>query len=161
MAIDREMAGHYMADLNWDGAIQDLSACARYLKSKGCRKVAVTGFCLGGALSFAAAAVLPDDISAAAPFYGIPDQSKYDLTKITIPVQAHFGEKDDIVGFSSKSDYGPLLEKLKAANVNVQFCTYDCGHAFANPQSVLGTYNKEMADLAYSRMFDFLHKNCA
>ena len=39
VAIDREEAGHYMAGLNWDGAVQDLTAGAIYLKKIGCTKV--------------------------------------------------------------------------------------------------------------------------
>lgn len=40
VAIDREEAGHYMQGLDWDGAIQDLSAGASYLKTAlGCTKV--------------------------------------------------------------------------------------------------------------------------
>lgn len=38
VAIDREEAGHYMQGLNWDGALQDVSAGAAYLKSIGCTK---------------------------------------------------------------------------------------------------------------------------
>ncbi len=43
--------------------------------------------CMGGALAFSAALVLDDVISAAGPFYGIPDQRKYQLENIKIPVQ--------------------------------------------------------------------------
>ena len=39
VAIDREEAGHCMQGLDWDGAVQDLSAGAKYLKSLGCTKV--------------------------------------------------------------------------------------------------------------------------
>ncbi len=43
--------------------------------------------CMGGALAFASAVVLDDVVSAVGPFYGIPDQQKYQLEKIKIPVQ--------------------------------------------------------------------------
>ena len=82
-----------MDNLDWQGAIQDISAAARFLKLRGCVKVGVTGFCMGGALAFASAALLPDDISAAAPFYGIPSPQLCDLATIKIPVQCHFGAK--------------------------------------------------------------------
>ena len=38
-----------------------------------------TGFCMGGALALAAAALLPEEISAAAPFYGIPRSDLCDV----------------------------------------------------------------------------------
>ena len=57
---------------------------------------------MGGALSLAAAADLGSDVVAvSAPFYGIPNQSKFNLESIKIPVQAHFGKRDHVKGFSS------------------------------------------------------------
>ena len=35
IATDHETAGHYMSDLDWPGAVQDISAAAKYLKGKG------------------------------------------------------------------------------------------------------------------------------
>ncbi len=61
----------------------------------------VTGFCMGGALTFAAATLIPKDVpqlAAAAPFYGIPSPQLCDVTTIKIPVQAHFGEQDILEG---------------------------------------------------------------
>ena len=51
---------------------------------------------MGGALALAAAALLPEEISAAAPFYGIPSSDLCDVGKIKAPVQAHFGSKDTL-----------------------------------------------------------------
>ena len=65
-------------------------------------QIGVAGFCMGGALSLAAAADLGSDVVAAsAPFYGIPNQTKFNLESIKIPVQAHFGKRDHVKGFSS------------------------------------------------------------
>ncbi len=36
--------------LDWAGAIQDIRGAILYLKSKGCKKVGLTGFCMGGAV---------------------------------------------------------------------------------------------------------------
>ncbi len=36
---DREEAGHLMHGLDWPGALQDIVAAAKFLKSKGCAKV--------------------------------------------------------------------------------------------------------------------------
>ena len=35
VATDRETAGHYAADLDWPGAVQDIAGAAKYLKEKG------------------------------------------------------------------------------------------------------------------------------
>jgi len=39
VAVDREDAGHCMEHLDWDGAVNDISAAAKYLLSAGCTKV--------------------------------------------------------------------------------------------------------------------------
>lgn len=52
----------------------DLRAALAYLKSCSSvnpDRVGVTGFCLGGGLTFFTACKLSDEITAAAPFYGI------------------------------------------------------------------------------------------
>lgn len=125
----------------------------------GCKKVGVTGFCMGGALSLASAALIPEEISAAAPFYGIPSSELCDVGKIKIPVQAHFGSKDHIVGFSSAKDAEALKQKLDAGGVNYELYMYDTGHAFTNPTSE--SYTKEICDLALGRMVEFMKKHLA
>ena len=54
---------------------------------------------MGGALTIAAA-TLNQDFDAVAPFYGIPDLTKFDVSKITARFEAHFGELDNHKGFS-------------------------------------------------------------
>lgn len=156
VATDRETAGHYMSGLDWSGAVKDISGAAKYLLSKGCTKVGVTGFCMGGALSLASAA-LAKEISAAAPFYGIPSAELCDVGQIKIPVQCHFGSLDDIVGFSSPKDVEALRVKLEAGKVNFQIYSYDANHAFTNP--TIPNYNKEACTLALQRMIAFMKEN--
>lgn len=133
-----------------------LLGAAKYLLSKGCTKVGVTGFCMGGALSIAAAALVPQ-ISASAPFYGIPGEALCDVGKIKIPLQCHFGELDDKVGFSSPKDVETLKAKLEAGGVNFELHIYNVGHAFTHKGGAF--YNKEACELALQRMIDFMKKN--
>ncbi|KAK2154087.1 hypothetical protein LSH36_277g03042 [Paralvinella palmiformis] len=156
VADDREEAGHLMAGLDWSGALLDTSAAAEFLKQKGCSEVGVTGFCLGGALSFAAAVKCPQ-IKASVPFYGIPSPEVADLSKIQIPIQAHFAEKDEFVGFSAPVDYEPLREKLVAAGVKLEFYTYNVSHAFTNHAGP--NYDAEATKLSFSRVYAFMKKN--
>ncbi|XP_005094588.1 protein usf [Aplysia californica] len=156
VAVDNETAGHYMGDLDWKGAIDDIQGCAQYLKGKGCVKVGVTGFCMGGALSMAAAALVPE-IDAAVPFYGIPSAELCDVTTIKVPLQCHFGDKDSVAGFSSPAEWKPLKAKLEAALKSLEFYNYDCDHAFTNKTGA--NYNPDAAKLAFSRMFQFFQKN--
>ena len=123
----------------------------------GCKKVGTIGFCMGGALALASAAQIPEEISAAAPFYGIPKPDLCDLGKIKIPVQAHFGSKDTIEGFSSPKDAKAMAEKFDAGGVTYELFMYDAGHSFANPTSA--NYTKEICDLAIERVIDFMKKH--
>lgn len=54
---------------------------------------------MGGALAIASSVLVPE-IDAAVAFYGVPPNELADPTNIKVPVQAHFGELDNIVGFS-------------------------------------------------------------
>ncbi|XP_059150007.1 protein usf-like isoform X2 [Physella acuta] len=159
VAEDNETAGHYMGGLDWKGAVEDIRAAAKYLKEQGCKKVGVTGFCMGGALSMAAAALV-QEIDASVPFYGIPSAELCDVTKIKIPLQCHFAEKDDTKGFASPDEYRPLEAKLKAANLkDFEFYEYPAAHAFTNTSGP--NYNKDCRDQAFSRMKQFFHKHLA
>lgn len=165
---DYHTARHYMSSLDYDGAVLDIQAAARHLLSTGCSKVRITGFSLGGAVSFLAALKVPE-ISAAAPFYGIPmcgpvnpfdegiqfpqDASEM-LSGIKIPVQGHFAKNDTCVGFTSPSDYLPLRDKLVSAGVDFVLYEYDAGHSFGKTDGP--RYDKEKTDLAFSRLFEFM-----
>ncbi|XP_076457191.1 protein usf-like isoform X2 [Babylonia areolata] len=155
-ATDNEGAGHLMTNLDWPGAVEDIRACAKDLKNRGCVKVGVMGFCMGGALSLAAAALVPE-VDAAAPFYGVPSDDLCDVSKIKIPVQCHFGEQDDIAGFSDVGAQSKLKEKLKGGKVNFEFHSYPAKHAFTNHTSP--NYNKEACEASFQRAMEFFRKH--
>ncbi|KAH3828623.1 protein usf-like [Dreissena polymorpha] len=156
VATDHEEAGHLMGGLDWAGAVEDIRGAALFLMGKGCRKVGVTGYCMGGALSIAAAALV-GELSAAAPFYGTPKEELCDVKTINIPLQAHFGELDTIAGFSAPED-ARAFEAAMAGKNNFEFFMYPTGHGFTNPNNK-ENYNKECADLALSRTVDFMKKH--
>ena len=88
-----------MSDLDFKGAVEDIRGAARFLKENGSKKVAVIGFCMGGALSFAAAYNV-EELSCAVPCYGTAPNELCDYSKLKLPIQAHFGENDNHKGFS-------------------------------------------------------------
>nr|KAG5687305.1 hypothetical protein BaRGS_016906 [Batillaria attramentaria] len=160
VATDNEEAGHLMSNLDWQGAVQDIRACARYLKQQGCSKVGVTGFCMGGALSLAAAALV-QEVDAAAPFYGIPSPELCDVSKIKIPVQCHFGTDDEMAGFSCAESQKKLKAKLKEGNVNFEFHEYKgAKHAFTNATRK-DNFNPEAFKTSFERVIAFFKKNLA
>lgn len=59
----------------------------------------VTGFCMGGALAIASSVLVPH-VDAVVAFYGVPPPELADPAQAKAPIQAHFGELDNFVGFS-------------------------------------------------------------
>src|SRR5262249_16311277 len=85
---DAKEAGKWMMELDREQAVNDIAGAVAALKEhpRCTGKIGVTGFCMGGAYAFTTAALVPG-VSAAVPFYGLPDAAKVDLSKIAIPVQ--------------------------------------------------------------------------
>ena len=89
--------------------VADLAGAIAWLEkqpSVRADRIGITGFCMGGRISYLAACELPDKIRAAVPFYGggIPVDK---TPKLRSPVLAFFGEKDAFIPLDS-------VERLKA-----------------------------------------------
>ena len=79
--------------------VTDVGTAISYLEKQAsvrADRIGITGFCMGGRVSYLAACELPDKIRAAVPFYGggIPIEK---TPKLKAPVLAFFGEKDDFI----------------------------------------------------------------
>jgi carboxymethylenebutenolidase len=133
LGVEVEEAHHLMSSLDFKLAVEDIRGAVAWLRAeKGIEKVGIIGFCMGGALTVAAAALV-DGLDAACPFYGTPPPELCDPSTMKIPVQGHFGDKDSHAGFADVAAANGLEEKLKASG-----CTYEVhhyptvGHAFMN-----------------------------
>ena len=147
-------AGHLMNGLDFPGAThQDIRAAAQHLKSLG-GKVAVMGFCMGGALTIAASVHVPE-VSAGVCFYGIPPKELADPASIRIPFQAHFANKDD---WCTPAAANALEEAMKAAGQSPEVYRYDAGHGFFNERRA-DVYDANCAQQAWDRMSAFLGKS--
>ncbi|MES2585733.1 MAG: dienelactone hydrolase family protein [Pseudomonadota bacterium] len=158
LALEANEAEHLMNDLNFgDAASQDIRGAVQYLKSTGSNKVAVTGFCMGGALTVLSAGLVPES-DGAVVWYGYPPLEYVDASAIAKPMLAHWALHDD---FFSIAGVDQLEEKFKTAGVNYDFQRYDAKHAFANPKSESRglpplQYNPVAAELAWERTMTFL-----
>ena len=127
-ALEANEAEHLMNDLNFgDAAGQDIRGAVQYLKASGSAKVAVTGFCMGGALTVLSACNVPE-LDATVVWYGYPPLEYVDASKVKAPMLAHWALHDDAFAIEG---VGHLEEKLKAAGADLQFYRYDAKHAFA------------------------------
>ncbi|MGI9133382.1 MAG: dienelactone hydrolase family protein, partial [Rhodoferax sp.] len=123
--LEAEEANHLMSGLNFgDAAGQDIRGAVQYLKARA-PKVGVTGFCMGGALTLLALTQSPE-IDAAVVWYGCPPLEYIDASKISAPVQAHWGTQDQ---FFKAETVDALQDKLQAARVAFEFHRYLAHHS--------------------------------
>jgi carboxymethylenebutenolidase len=143
-------ANHLMSSLNFpDATHQDLRGAVRHL-GRDSGKVAVMGFCMGGALTVAAAVHIPET-AAAVCFYGIPPKEFADPAYIKIPFQGHFANQDD---WCTPAAVDQLETALSQAGAAHEIHRYDAAHAFFNERSA--AYDVACANQAWERMSAFL-----
>lgn len=134
---------------------QDFIAAAKFLKvhqsSNG--KLGVVGFCFGGYVTNMLAATLPGTVNAAVPFYGTPAKDPV-VGNIKGPLMLQFAELDPRVNGT-----WPAYETLlKQKGVDYQAFIYlGVNHGFHNDST--GRYNKEAAELAWSRTLAFFDQH--
>jgi carboxymethylenebutenolidase len=149
-------ANHLMTNLNFpDAAGQDIRGGVQYLKQSS-KKVAVGGFCMGGALTILSAVQVPE-MDAGGCFYGIPSLVDADLQKIEIPLICHFANRDD---WCTPAKVNELEAALKRSKSQFELYRYDAQHAFMNearPQ----VYDAVSAKTAWERTLKFLKKALA
>ncbi|KAL6539317.1 hypothetical protein OROGR_011966 [Orobanche gracilis] len=135
--------------IDWREAMLKLYSSIEWLKTNGSKKVGVTGFGMGGALAIDCAAKLPP-YDAAVTFHGVPPLD--DPSDTLLPVQAHFGEFDDFVGFSDVEAAKELEENLKKSEYPYEVHTYSGKrHAFMNSDE-----DDAAVQLAWSRFKEWM-----
>lgn len=130
--VEAEEAHHLMTGLDFgDAASQDIRGAVQYLKTHA-PKVAITGFCMGGALTLLAMTQAPE-ADAGVVWYGCPPLEYIDASKIKAPLMGHWATQDE---FFKIETVDALEAKLHAANVGFEFHRYLAHHAFANETAV-------------------------
>jgi carboxymethylenebutenolidase len=127
-----------------------------YDKSETKQKVAIAGYCFGGTYSFTLAVQEPR-LSAAIPYYGHANFSVEELSNITCPILAFYGEHDERL----MEALPKLEEDMHAAQVDFTTEVYgDAGHAFFNDTNPFA-YNKAAATDAWKQTLAFLETSLA
>lgn len=136
--------------------IAKLKVCFDYLYAQPAvkQRVAVSGFCFGGTYSYSLA-INENRLKAAVPFYGHATTDIAELKKISCPILAFYGEKDE----NLMTTLPELKQNMKSAGVNYEAVVYpNCGHAFFNDTNEF-TYNQAAATDAWQRTLKFLEGN--
>jgi carboxymethylenebutenolidase len=148
---DEDQAREMIGKTDRNDAVRNAAAAVAYLKSRpdAAGPVGATGFCWGGGMVNLLATVAPD-LAAGAPYYGLVAPTA-DVPKIKAKLQLHYAGNDPRI-----NEGLPGYEAaLKAAGVSYQLFVYQgAEHAFNNDTNAT-RYNKQAADLAWSRTIAF------
>lgn len=137
----------------------DIRAALAYVKSHpkvNPDRVGVTGFCLGGGLTFFTAGKLSDEIAAAAPFYGMVADEWIDAVKdITVPVYLFFGGRDPFIGSDRIQQIDARFQEL---GKDYTLTVYpDAGHGFFCHER--SDYNRPAAEDAWCKLIRFFDRH--
>nr|WP_210404485.1 dienelactone hydrolase family protein [Chroococcidiopsis sp. TS-821] len=155
-----EQAMAMMWRLDFGKSIEaDLQAALGYLKTRSPvnpERIGVTGFCLGGGLTFLTACKFSAEIAAAAPFYGmVLDEWIAAVKNITVPIYLFFGGRDP---FISRDRIHQIETRFQKLNKEYTLKVYpDADHGFfCNERS---SYNRLAAEDAWRELMQFFRKH--
>lgn len=156
LAKDATEANKMMGELDGKRALADIEGAVAYLRAHASStgRVAITGFCMGGAYTLASACTIRG-LAAAVPFYGIPPKADY--AKIECPVLFHVAEHD---GWVTPAKAHEVERAVKQHGGSIRLELYDAEHAFMNEKRP-EVYSPEASALAWKRTVDFLRENTA
>lgn len=143
-----------MTSLRDDGIVADMAAAISFLRSQdGVRgdRIGITGFCMGGRISFLTACN-SSTIKAAAPFYGGGTGALLDqAAKITCPMLLFFGDQDP---FIPKDEVGSIRSTLAKLNKPAEVVVYPgAPHGFFCDER--DSYRPDAANDAWERLKKF------
>ncbi|NVB78570.1 MAG: dienelactone hydrolase family protein [Kofleriaceae bacterium] len=152
IAANATEAEAMMNSLDYPAAVEKIEAAVATLKvdSRCTEKVALTGYCMGGALTFLAATMVPG-LAAVVPFYGVPGNA--DWSKIDAPVMAHFATRDDWATVDAGMKIKEAIDKVSSMDLHL----YDADHAFCNDRRP-EVYNPSACAQAWDRTVTFVRR---
>jgi carboxymethylenebutenolidase len=154
-----------MMGLSDANIVNDMGAALSYLQQQPAvraDRIGVTGFCMGGRVSFLTACLNPT-VKAAVPFYGggiggamPPAKAPLDYAdKLTAPVMLFFGEKDAFIPLDEVERIKTRLAELKKNAEVIVYPGADHGF-FCNERA---SYHAESAKDAWGRLLKFFEKH--
>jgi carboxymethylenebutenolidase len=143
MAEGRKIVGQ----LGLDKPVQDVQAAIEELQKRGAKKVAVTGFCWGGTITWLSSTRLKPD--AAIAYYGGGIHGTKS-EKPNAPTMMHFGDKDMHIPMEH-------VNEVRKLHPEVQVFDYPADHGFHCDER--GSYDAPASKKAMERTLEFLKKH--
>jgi carboxymethylenebutenolidase len=139
-------------ELDHDAAAEDVRGLVAWLLESRATRVGVTGFCMGGGITWTVARTEPA-ISAAVPFYGGVDFREGGPA--LAPFQGHYGTRDR---FPAEM-YEQIERHLGDAPGSELWRYRGAGHAFMNEEG--HSFDPDAAALAWERAVAFFRRHLA
>ncbi len=130
VALDEAEAEHLSGGLDWDRACDEQIAATVAHLAQSHDRLAVIGFCMGGALAVLAGLRLKE-VDAVVAFYGLPPMESLKGQDMTAAFQGHFALHDDWITPDTVADF---MNELGSSVDAGEIYSYDAHHAFANKQ---------------------------
>lgn len=135
--------------------IIDSVSYLRMLPFVGRKKIALSGFCMGGGLALYGLA-RSRKFAAGVIFYQSLFPDPTELKGISAPIQCHYGSQDP---HANQAEIEAFKADLTRYKKKFEIRVYPgAGHAFLNNPTRLGTVNRKAADQAFSRSCKWLKK---
>jgi carboxymethylenebutenolidase len=129
--------------LQREEVLADLAAAHAHLRALGATAIGITGFCMGGTITYRAA--LSDlELGAAAPFYG--GQVAQELGEPKCPVLLFFGGQDEYIPATA-------IDAVRAHHAEQVVVYPDAGHGFMRDGS--SNFDEPAADDAWGLLLAF------
>lgn len=149
-----------MMAIDFGHAVTEIDAAIDFLRGRPDvepKRIGVTGFCMGGLLTWRTAEAHSDKLACAAPFYGGRyEPTADDVRKIDVPILAVWGEHDASIPAEQREH---IVGLLKAEGKPHEALVYDAGHGFMNDTH--GHYDAPSAAAAWAKLVTFLRANTA
>ena len=133
--------------MGFDKPVQDVQAAIEELQKRGAKKVAVTGFCWGGTITWLSSTRLKPDAAIAyygGGIYGTKSE------KPNAPTMMHFGDKDMHIPMDH-------VNEIRRLHPEVQVFDYPADHGFHCDER--GSYDAPASRKAMERTLEFVKKH--
>ncbi len=130
VAADNKEASQYVQLLETERGMNIISGARDYAPKDAI--FATIGWCFGGGWSCQAAILLADRCKACVMYYGMPEDNKDKLAKLTAPVFEIFAGQDKYINQDIKKKFEDDMYSL---GKKITTKTYDAVHGFANPSN--------------------------
>lgn len=155
---DPAVCAYLKTSLDIDRAVEKIVDSAAYLRSLpfvGRKKIALSGFCMGGGLALFGLA-RSRKFAAGVIFYQSLFPDPTELKGIQVPLQCHYGSRDPN---TTQAEIDSFRAALARYGKKFEIHMYDgAGHAFLNNPAAKNEANRNAAEQSFLRSCRWLRK---